>query len=543
MDVCSSENSTSAVSSPSDLDDRMNLLKLQSTLCDGDTISQRVSSSASKDVIISAVDAVTDAFNRCHKKHGRISRVRRRRQKHDRAVSCSDLHTLVQLTKWMTMPRLKDHSKGINVTRSQISSESVLVGNCLDNCEHINILCKSLKKIKLKRYSASFRAAVFPETGRGLMALETVNAGDDIVCIPRPLLVNCSDVLYCSVLRDAFNRTDLKFTSTEILATFVLFNKKTSNLFWTPYINSLPEKFDIISGTDEAYSYPDFICNQLVAQYKLMMDACSKIDSVFQNLPCTVTLLSEEITWAYMAVNTRCVHLELNEVCTFLETNDKGNCALAPFLDLLNHSFNADVNVRLDESDQCYKISTNVPFKKYDQLFINYGAHDNVKLFVEYGFFIPNNPNDSFPITKFDICSLLSSQFSNNSSIRSPQHFLTKPPLIIVDSKILFLSQDGPSWALEELVTTLLSSLSEVGKAPGCTRNRRPVYTRSAGQDQPLYAKVQKFIRLLIDNALLQLELCLTRMNNTVPQTPHLAIGRGLVKEIVNMVTVCKNNY
>ena len=47
-----------------------------------------------------------------------------------------------------------------------------------------------------------------------------------------------------------------------------------------------------------------------------------------------------------------------------------------------------------------YEIYTNIsPYKKCVQVFINYGPHDNRKLFVEYGFILPKNVYIVIPIS------------------------------------------------------------------------------------------------------------------------------------------------
>lgn len=61
---------------------------------------------------------------------------------------------------------------------------------------------------------------------------------------------------------------------------------------------------------------------------------------------------------------------------------------MAPFLDFFNHSNTADVEAKLDLKRNAYILKTNKPFKKYEQIFIKYGAFSNLRLLVEYGFII-----------------------------------------------------------------------------------------------------------------------------------------------------------
>ena len=108
-----------------------------------------------------------------------------------------------------------------------------------------------------------------------------------------------------------------------------------------------------------------------------------------------------------------------------------GNLALAPLLDLLNHSPHVQVRATrhviatlscllldlqitsltsrhcpvcrqvsagFNVESQCYEISSQCSYRKHEQVFISYGPHDNIKLLVEYGFTVPDNPHSSVPI-------------------------------------------------------------------------------------------------------------------------------------------------
>ena len=65
--------------------------------------------------------------------------------------------------------------------------------------------------------------------------------------------------------------------------------------------------------------------------------------------------------------------------------------ALAPFLDLLNHSCTARVQTFYDPVLQSFTIKTLLPVQPGEQVFILYGPHDNAFLLCEYGFVLPDN--------------------------------------------------------------------------------------------------------------------------------------------------------
>jgi hypothetical protein len=49
------------------------------------------------------------------------------------------------------------------------------------------------------------------------------------------------------------------------------------------------------------------------------------------------------------------------------------------------------VETRWNERDDGFEIITDCPYRAGEQVFINYGSHDNMKLAVYYGFTVPEN--------------------------------------------------------------------------------------------------------------------------------------------------------
>jgi hypothetical protein len=48
---------------------------------------------------------------------------------------------------------------------------------------------------------------------------------------------------------------------------------------------------------------------------------------------------------------------------------------------------------------------THSPVTRHSEAFISYGAHNNTKLYTEYGFFIHDNPHDYLPVSLRDLQS------------------------------------------------------------------------------------------------------------------------------------------
>ncbi|KAJ2553671.1 hypothetical protein EV175_002858 [Coemansia sp. RSA 1933] len=89
--------------------------------------------------------------------------------------------------------------------------------------------------------------------------------------------------------------------------------------------------------------------------------------------------------WAWLAVNTRCIHLGQ-------DIGSRDTIALAPFLDLLNHGKEAKVTTYFDLISRQFVIKTLTPYKRGREVFISYGPHDNSFMLAEYGFVIAENP-------------------------------------------------------------------------------------------------------------------------------------------------------
>ncbi|KAJ2368785.1 hypothetical protein H4S01_001393 [Coemansia sp. RSA 2610] len=69
-----------------------------------------------------------------------------------------------------------------------------------------------------------------------------------------------------------------------------------------------------------------------------------------------------------------------------LPIGKRDSIALAPVLDLLNHSYQASVSTYFDAKCRRFVIKTLRPYHKGDEVFISYGPHDNGFMLAEYGF-------------------------------------------------------------------------------------------------------------------------------------------------------------
>ncbi|KAL5107985.1 SET domain-containing protein 4 [Taenia crassiceps] len=175
-----------------------------------------------------------------------------------------------------------------------------------------------------------------------------------------------------------------------------------------------------------------------------------------------------DFAWAWSVVNSRCVYVNLRlcggnkpilpHVCSsrprFLPRSNE-NIAIIPFFDFFNHS--PDVSVSIEVTDGVMKVKTDSSYQAGEQVFINYGKHDNLFLLCEYGFCIPGCKNS---------CDVIYPTFENLLSISGS---VQKLNLILstfqlpstgdgTTWKSVYLTMEGPSYYLVLILFALFAS-------------------------------------------------------------------------------------
>ncbi|RUS86090.1 hypothetical protein EGW08_006110, partial [Elysia chlorotica] len=150
---------------------------------------------------------------------------------------------------------------------------------------------------------------------------------------------------------------------------------------------------------------------------------------------------AERVRWAWATVDTRSVYLCTEPHPALALDPEESNVALAPFLDLLNHTDTAQVTAEVNLKSQSYEITTGDGFKKYDQVFISYGAYNNTKLLINYGFVLPQNVHNTYAFT---VDKLVSCMPASCGHIERKRSILGEANL----QRNLVCSVDGMSWSL-----------------------------------------------------------------------------------------------
>ena len=174
---------------------------------------------------------------------------------------------------------------------------------------------------------------------------------------------------------------------------------KMSSYFY--YLETLPRYYSTpyFCTFAEKLLLPNYLLSKVTEQSELI----KKNHNLLLSKGFETSLTSFE--WAWFTVNTRAVYLSCETRLNNQSSVDSDECmALAPYLDLLNHSFEAEVaaGLNIHSSSNGYQIVTRKRISKSSQAFINYGPHDNTKLLLEYGFSLPQNPHECFNLA-FDV--------------------------------------------------------------------------------------------------------------------------------------------
>ncbi|XP_053312824.1 SET domain-containing protein 4 [Spea bombifrons] len=298
------------------------------------------------------------------------------------------------------------------------------------------------------------RPVEFPDTGRGLATTQSLQPGELIISLPEKCLITTDTVLQ-SYLGKYIRAWSPPVSPLLALCTFLVAERHAGDRsLWKPYLALLPKTYSC-----PAYWDPEVVTflpepakqkalDQRAEIYDLYVSSApffKSLQSLFhENVENILTY--DAFWWAWCTVNTRTVYMNHPQRDCFSAEQDV--YALAPYLDLLNHSPNVQVEAAFNAKSRCYEIRTKVRCRKHDQVFICYGPHDNQRLLLEYGFVAAGNPHQSVYVTKDIILQFLSckdQQLKKKWSLLRENGFLEN----------LTFGMDGPSWKLLTAVKLL----------------------------------------------------------------------------------------
>uniref|UniRef100_A0A8C0X1D5 SET domain-containing protein 4 n=1 Tax=Castor canadensis TaxID=51338 RepID=A0A8C0X1D5_CASCN len=289
-----------------------------------------------------------------------------------------------------------------------------------------------IRRRKLLRTSASGGG-----TGRGLMSKTSLREGQMIISLPESCLLT-TDTVIQSYLGPYITKWMPPPSPLLALCTFLVSEKHAGDQsLWKPYLDILPKSYtcpvclepevvDVLpqplkaKAKEQRAHVQEFFASSRDFFSFLQPLFVEAIDSIFSY---------SAFLWAWCTVNTRAVYLRPRwRECLSAEPD---TCALAPYLDLLNHSPHIQVKAAFNKETGCYEIRAASRCRKHEQVFICYGPHDNQRLLLEYGFVSLHNPH---------ACVYVSTdkQMNKKISILKDHGFIEN----------LTFGWDGPSWRL-----------------------------------------------------------------------------------------------
>ncbi|XP_044298138.1 SET domain-containing protein 4 [Varanus komodoensis] len=306
-----------------------------------------------------------------------------------------------------------------------------------------------LKKwLKERGYNDNqLKPAQFPETGRGLMTTKTLQEEELIISLPEECLLTTKTVLN-SYLGEYIAKWKPSISPLIALCTFLVAEKYANKKsLWKPYLDLLPETYTcpICLEQETVNLFPEPLRRKVHEQRELVQELFVSSQPFFTSLQPlfrrdVVCLFSyTNFQWAWCTINTRTVYMKHSQRDCFSREPDV--YALAPYLDLLNHSPSAQVKAAFNEKTKCYEIKTLSHCQKYNEVFICYGAHDNQHLLLEYGFVASCNPHSTVHV---GTNTLLKYLFPEDKQRQMKLSILQEHRLL----DDLTFGWDGPSWRL-----------------------------------------------------------------------------------------------
>lgn len=291
-----------------------------------------------------------------------------------------------------------------------------------------------MRTLKLGGWSneTSLKIGSFKNTGRGVFSTTPIKTTDPLIELPYANLITMATIENDSdfklLFAEAFTKPHQKFSIQCLLGLYLLFRKHNNE----PYCSTIPDGFTnpYFCTKQELMILPETVFDRILQQSEEITKSYTAFAAVFasQTCPCCQTTYFPELfdqssyKWAYFAVNSRSVFIDPAAVKRTLRSQDfkeilkdQPNTALAPFLDLLNHSDSIEVSKpeffvplgTLKSNTLTYKLFTKTAFRPYEQIFISYGPFDNMKLLLEYGFILAHNQHDCVRLDMKDIAGYL----------------------------------------------------------------------------------------------------------------------------------------
>ncbi|KAI8611639.1 hypothetical protein BC830DRAFT_1068611 [Chytriomyces sp. MP71] len=235
----------------------------------------------------------------------------------------------------------------------------------------------------------SSHAQISSKTGRGLMATRRIEAGDAIVRIASTFLITVATA--ADVLRNEAVNSLNEHCALALFMAKMRFASVQERGMWHAYVDITPRDFDTCAA-----NLPVELLALLTPEVRLLAQRqVAKMESDYVEASAVISVSKDDFKWGWYSVNTRCITLStsMGSNSTKSVPHNPGvrkepSIALAPFLDLLNHTTNAKIHADFNPANNAFEIIALEPVERGSECFIAYGPHDNAFLLAEYGFVV-----------------------------------------------------------------------------------------------------------------------------------------------------------
>lgn len=190
------------------------------------------------------------------------------------------------------------------------------------------------------------------------MACKKLTSGDLVISVPEEMLITAKTSEQSDIGKQ-LTQLHVRLKPLLMLCVFILYEKhRGKSSFWHPYISTLPKSFNTPAyfNEEELNTLPSSLREQCITQIKTVRESYEELKGLLQSSNSKLYeqfldfLTFDEFRWAWFVVNTRSVYKASKKVTSpvamgTLQTEN--SYALAPVLDLLNHTDMAEVYIRM----------------------------------------------------------------------------------------------------------------------------------------------------------------------------------------------------
>ncbi|KAK3092996.1 hypothetical protein FSP39_009816 [Pinctada imbricata] len=229
-------------------------------------------------------------------------------------------------------------------------------------------------RVEIKEFSED-------QGGYGLKATKDLEENEPFISVPKKIMIT-TESAKASVLGPLIaNDRILGAMPSVVLALHLINERRTSDSFWGPYINVMPENV-----SNPLYFTPDDIKLLKGSPAQKKFHVSFQQDANAAKLPIKDCFTFDDYRWAASIVMAR-----QNQIPA--KNDSRYDFVLIPMWDMCNHC-NGTISTEYDIEKDCLECFAMRSYKKDEQIFMFYGARSNAEFLVHNGFVYPDNELD-----------------------------------------------------------------------------------------------------------------------------------------------------